>query len=426
MHQDSYWDHISNDASVAGYHETGKIEQPLISAETMPESGALLDFKAFAREYPDKLFPLLDHLRPEYREMFIEYYILEKSQCFLARVHGTQQSATRGIWQTLRVIEQTVGALIVLGTNPKPEDIRPILESVNLEITSFGSLAEMICQYNELRSYAKVAKIFKAPTPAIRKIFRPAIEKLLMQRSLQATALGAFLRNATHQASLTKDGFSKSYQARLRRIAKQAFDAPEPENSALVCSGKVESLGDMPWKMFEISPEYKVNRVFATIRKAKNRVFYEKAGQAFAPVDADGELKLGYFFARGNNKFLTAAMTRLRGVCEVSSLYDDQGKFKSEVTVPHAEIQAMIDNHSTHYSTQTKVKDFAEVLTGDAARYCGNVVGVSKTGDVEIEVEFPSGRRFVIHALHSSVKSFGNVPRDRRGFWGLIQSGEIN
>ena len=176
----------------------------------------------------------------------------------------------------------------------------------------------------------------------------------------------------------------------------------------------------MPWKMFEISPEYKVNRVFATIRKAKNRVFYEKAGQAFAPVDADGELKLGYFFARGNNKFLTAAMTRLRGVCEVSSLYDDQGKFKSEVTVPHAEIQAMIDNHSTHYSTQTKVKDFAEVLTGDAARYCGNVVGVSKTGDVEIEVEFPSGRRFVIHALHSSVKSFGNVPRDRRGFWGLI------
>jgi hypothetical protein len=423
MHTDTYWDHISDGASVASYHETGKIEQPLISAETMPESGALIDFKAFAIEYPDKLFPLLDHLRPEFKEIFIEYYILGKSQCFLAQVHGTQQSATRGIWQNLRVIEQAIGALIVLGVEPKAEDIRPILESVDLENSPLGSLTEMICQYNASRSYAEVAKFFKVPTPAIRKIFRPAIEKLLARRGLKAVALGAFIRNITHQASLTKDGFSNSYRTRLKRIERQSFDAPEPENSALINSGKIDSLGDMPWSMFEISPEYTVDRVFSTIRKAKFYVFREKAGQVFAPVDARGDLKLGYFFARGNNKYLATAMTRLRGICEVSSRYDDQGEFKSEVLIPDAEIQALIHIHNGSEVLRAKVGDFVEILTGDAARYCGDVKSVSRFA-VEVEINFPSGRKFFIHALHSSVKSFGKIPKKARGFWGVIQSGK--
>ena len=418
MHTDNYFDRISNSASVAGYHETGEIEQPLISAETMPESGALIDFKSFAQEYPDKLLRLLYHLRPEFRELFIEYYLLSKNQIWLGKVHG--QIQTR-IWQNLRVIEQAVGAAIVFGTtDPSPAQIRPILESVGLENTPYGPLTGMIWIYGNTRSYAKVAKEFKVPTPTIRKIFRPAIEKLLNQRDLKATALGAFLRNLTHQASLTKNGFSKSYEARLKRIAKQVFEAPEPEDTALICSGKVESLGDMPWKMFEISPEYKVDRVFAAIRKAKNQVFHEKAGQVFAPVNAEGELKLGYFFARGNNRFLTAAMTRLRGVCEVSSLYDDQGKFKKEVTIPHMEVQAMIDARSTQSSTRVKVGEFVEVLTGDASRYCGTVRTITKIS-IHVEINFPSGRKFLIHAQPSSVKSFGDVPKEQRGFWGLIR-----
>ena len=176
----------------------------------------------------------------------------------------------------------------------------------------------------------------------------------------------------------------------------------------------------MPWKMFEISPEYKVDRVFAAIRKAKNQVFHEKAGQVFAPVNAEGELKLGYFFARGNNRFLTAAMTRLRGVCEVSSLYDDQGKFKKEVTIPHMEVQAMIDARSTQRSTRVKVGEFVEVLTGDASRYCGTVRTITKIS-IHVEINFPSGRKFLIHAQPSSVKSFGDVPKEQRGFWGLIR-----
>ena len=53
MHTDNYFDHISNSASVAGYHETGEIEQPLISAETMPESGALIDFKSYQADAPE-------------------------------------------------------------------------------------------------------------------------------------------------------------------------------------------------------------------------------------------------------------------------------------------------------------------------------------------------------------------------------------
>ena len=420
MHTDGYWDHITNEVSVEGYHDSGKIEQPLISVEALPESGAMLDFKAFALEYPTKILTLLDRLRPEFKELFIEYYMLGKSQNFLGNVHG--QIQTR-IWQNLRVIEQAVGALIVLGPEPAIETLRPALEKTGLENTEYGSLAEMIHEYDQTRSYAKVAKIHHAPIPAIRKIFRPAIDKLLAAKDMKTIVVGAFLRNLTHQASLTKDGFSKSYRARMSRIATRRFTAPEPENSALVSNGLVEVLGDMPWGMLEMSPEYKVNKVFATIRKSKKYVFKDKPGQVFAPVDDKGDLKLGYFFARGKNPYLTCALTRLRGICEVVCHYDDQGKFMNEITVPDLEVQALIAANSTHRSTQVKRGDFVEVMTGDISHYCGEVTAASRQG-VVVEINFPSGRKFIVHASPESVKKL-DVPKEKRAFWGVIQDAEI-
>ena len=112
--------HVTDAASV--WQPTDREEEVLLSAEALPEHSSLIDFKAFARDYSDKLFPLLLKLRPEFQELFIEYYLLEKSQSFIGQVHG--QIQTR-VWQNLRIIEQSIGSLILLGPTPTAEIIRP-------------------------------------------------------------------------------------------------------------------------------------------------------------------------------------------------------------------------------------------------------------------------------------------------------------
>src|SRR5258708_17109170 len=104
-----YMTHISDAASFEAFqrHETA----PLLSAETLPESSSLIDFKAFAQEYPERLLPLLEKLRPEFQELFAEYWLIGKSQAFIGRVHGFIQTRT---WQNLRIIEQAISSMIIL------------------------------------------------------------------------------------------------------------------------------------------------------------------------------------------------------------------------------------------------------------------------------------------------------------------------
>src|ERR1035437_1399661 len=131
-----------------------------ISAETSPEISSLIDFKAFAHDYPEKLFLLLKQLRPEFQEFFVEYYLLEKSQSFIGKTHGCIQTR---IWQNLRLIEQAIGSMILLGTDPGYDMLNPIIINAGLEYTPYGSLTTMIMHYAASRSYTIVAKRFNAP-----------------------------------------------------------------------------------------------------------------------------------------------------------------------------------------------------------------------------------------------------------------------
>ena len=161
----------------------------LISVETSSDNTGLMDFSAFIAECPEKFFALLEPLRPEFRETMIEYFIVGKSQSFIARAHGQIQTRT---WQALRLISQAVGAEIVLGAHPDADTLRPIFTSASLEETALGSLTDMVVLYAQTQSYAAVAKTVNAPVPTIRKIFRPAIEKLLLSKHLRETAAGAY------------------------------------------------------------------------------------------------------------------------------------------------------------------------------------------------------------------------------------------
>jgi hypothetical protein len=413
---ESYMEHVAAAASFEAF--TRQEVDPLLSVETSPESSSMIDFKSFARDYPEKLLPLLKQLRPEFQELFAEYWLLGKSQSFIGRVHGFIQTR---VWQNLRIIEQSIGALILLGTNPDAEILRPILQKANLEDTAYGSLTFMILKYAEYQDYANVALRVGAPVPAVRKIFRPAITALLADRSVRAVAVGAYLRSLTHQASLTGAGLSKRCKARNRRVKALHFTAPPSETSPLLSFGRVETLGETPWCMLEISSDHRMAQIGPTLRSQGKRIFEKRPGQIFAPLTADGELTLGYIFARSTALSLVRKLVHIRGIAELATICNSEGDFIHAVLVPNKEIQELLKTHTVIEDPTVRPQDFVEILTGDAARYCGTITCVNNITDtVTVEVVFPTGRKFIVKAEQTSVKKLPKTPVGQRAFWGAL------
>jgi hypothetical protein len=402
-------DHVSNAASFEAFRRNEN--DPRLSTEALPEHSSLLDFSAFSKEHPDRFLALLAPLRPEFQEIAIEYYVLHKSQSFIGKTHGFIQTR---VWQALRIIEQTIGAFIILGKSPTTKQLRGILSDAGWENTTLGSLAFMITKYGESRSYTEVSLRVGAPVPAIRKVFRPAIVSLLKNKDVYAVAVGAYLRNLTLHASLTGTGLSKSYQARLKRIKTRCFYAPPSDNSPLLSFGRVENLQDTPWCMLEISSENRMEQISPLLREQGKRLFGKKPVQIFAPLTPNGELKFGYIFARSSSNALVRKLLRIRGISEMSTLCNDDGGFKRAVTVPDTDVQKMIGEHKPPTKLKVRVGDFVEILTGDASGYHG-IVFKRATWDVQVRVDFPTGRRFIIRADPTSVRLSTNPSHY---FWG--------
>jgi len=416
----SYMDHVANAASFEDFNrrknEDDK-EDALLSAEALPENSGFLSFAAFAKDFPEKFHKLLEPLRPEFQELCVEYYVLHKSQAFIGKAHGFIQTRT---WQALRIIEQTMGAFILLGLNPDASVIRPLLVKSGKETTPYGSLTDMILLYASTQSYAAIAKKVKAPVPAIRRIFRPTISALLADKDIRVVAVGAYLRNLTHQASLTKAGLSKSCVSRLRRVKSLRFAAPPAETSPLLSFGPVETLKDTPWCMLEISSAHRMDQLTPILQTQGKRLFGKKAAQIFAPVNAEGELQFGYFFARCTSPSLVRALTRVRGISELSAMCNDEGGFVRAVTVPNEDIQKMMKTGNVPNVPIVHCGDFVEILTGPAAGYCGTVTKMNVlTEHLTVVVQFPTERQFTISADSSCVKLLPKVPFQQRAFWGV-------
>lgn len=409
-----YVHHVREAASADAYRRNGNSDADL-SAETLPENASLIDFRTFAKDFPDKLFPLLEMIRPEFKEIFIEYYLMGKPQAFIGQTHGFIQTR---VWEALRIIEQTIGALIILGTHPSEELLRPILEKAKQEITPYGSFAAMIHLYAASQDYTLVAKTFGAPVPAIRKIFRPAIAALAASKDVKAVAIGSYLTNLTYRAALTKAGLSKSYQARVKRIKNRRFTAPPFENAPLLNFGPVDELADTPWCMLEISAEETMETLHPKIQEHGKKRFGKHAAQVFAPIDADGTLTFGYFFARSKVLSVVRSLVKIRGVVAISSAGDTAETFGHAVTIPHEDVQKMIADYKILPTLGIGQGDFVEILTGPASGYHGTVILVHQHTDT-VHVEFPSGRHFIISADRSAIKRV-DAPVQQRGFWGVI------
>lgn len=404
--QFGYWDFVVSGASSDAY-DAGRNG---LSAETSPENSSLIDFKSFARDCPEKFFSLLQHMRPDLSEILIEYYILGKSQSFLAKCRRQIQARA---FEILRLAEQALGALIILGPNPNQDVLYPILERAGFEDTEYGLLSGMIVEYAACRDYSKIAEDRKAPLPAIRKIFRPAVTQLLASKNLREVAVGAYLRSLTHQASLTQAGFGKRHQARMQRVKHLKFEAPALEHDPLIGYGRVETLQDTPWHMFETSMP-NLDAFFPILQQQAKRVFSRKAGQIFAPTNKAGELTFGYFFARSSSPALTRSLTRVRGVTEFAASYSDTGNLKRAITVPAADVDKMIEDCAEQKNRRPQIGDFIQVLSGEAKGYCGTI-----TARNSATIQFPSGRTFTV-SLGAGAAKLLDVPKTRRSFFGEL------
>lgn len=413
----SYMDHVANAASFEAFNRREEAEI-LLSAEALPENSSFLSFAAFAKDHPERFFKLVSHLRPEFQELCIEYYVLNKSQSFIGQAHGFIQTRT---WQALRIIEQAIGAMILIGAEPRAQLLMTILTNAGLESTEHGSLTKLILLYAEHRNYTRVAKIAKIPVATVRKIFRPAIAKLLADKDIHSVAVGAYLRSMTHQASLTRTGLSRSCLARLKRVKTLHFVAPSADNSPLISFGSVDQLADLPWCMLELSSDHRMAQLSTALRSQAKSVFGKKAAQIFAPVTSDGELQFGYIFARCMNSKSVRSLTRIRGISDISAVYNDDGAFLRPITIPNSDVQEMIRAHQAPEIEEIHSGHFVEILTGPAAKYCGTVLQAKKN-KVIVQVDFPTGRKFIVTADTSCVKWLPEVSRNLRAFWGVREN----
>ena len=421
-----YWEHIAEAASRKTFPSaperalkcSDEEMDSLLSIETTPANG-VIPLEAFAQDYPERFFAFLRALRPDLAELAIEYYVLHKSQTFLARCRHQIQARA---FEALHVIEEAFGAVMILGARPTTSKLRPILLRAGLEKTEYGSLSFMIVMYAKCRDYSKIAKACGAPLPAIRKIFRPATARLLESKNLEEVAVGAYLRSLTYKSSLTKAGFGKRHEARMRKVRNLHFEAPSLERSPLMSFGRVEMLGDTPWFMFESSAEKKMDGFLPALEQQAKRIFGKKPGQVFAPVNKNGELVFGYIFARSVSPALTKTLLRIRGISDISATYTDTDTIKNIVAIPNAEVEKIIDEYVGQKNQHPRLGDFVKILNGDARDYCGTVTARSLA-----TIEFPSGRTFTVRLAPGSAKIL-KIPKTRRAFWGeaKLASGSID
>ena len=422
----TFMEHVTEEASLDAYQRDEM--DALLSVESLPEHAAVVDFSAFAQDYPEKIFPLLSQLRPEFQELFVEYYVLHKSQSFLGETHGCIQTR---IWQALRIIERAIGSLIILGTEPDADLLRSILGPAGFEGTTLGGLSELIARYAKTHNYNDVAKWADAPAPSVRKIFRPLVKILEKSEDLKVAAVGAYLHNLTHQSALTKKaGLSNRAIARLKRVGMQEFSAPPLNMTPVISHDTKKLITDEPWYMFELAADQpneldigsarrnynhdalSMLRLQPVLEKQLRKLFKRDSVEIFAPTNIDGELVYGYLFARTTGRIRN--LLKIRGIAFMANRYVSETE-NDPVLIPNEDVQKMILTPAAQ-CTQIQTGDFVEVLTGPASRYCGEVT-TSTSRQVTVRVKFPTGRKFIVRAHPSSVKKL-DAGLKQRAFWG--------
>jgi len=235
-------DSVAGDRAVLAYdhdEEAALDGAQLISAETDPDQQREQDIFIFINGNFAAFLSYLRNLSLRDQELLLAYYCLRKTQTQLAPIFQTSQTLCSA---SMRAAVRAMCAYIAFGGQPTEERIRPILQAIGAEEArltvqaktqykekgenpsqrrqngEFGekathSLARLLAEYAEARSFGRLADRHGIHRPEIRRAFRHAAERLEGGGGEQQ-ALAAWIRALIDKANHFGEGESKRQAAK--------------------------------------------------------------------------------------------------------------------------------------------------------------------------------------------------------------------
>jgi hypothetical protein len=211
----------------------------LISAETDPVLQREQDIFIFINGNFAAFLGYLRDLSLRDQDLLLAYHCLRKTQTQLAPIFKTSQTLCSA---GMRAAVRAMCAYIAFGGQPAEEQMRPILQAVGAEEASLStrpktqykqdgenlpqhakdgkvgekaahSLARLLSEYAEARSFRRLAERHGIHRPEIRRAFRRAAENLEAGGSEQQ-ALAAWIRALIDKANPFGEGESKRQAAK--------------------------------------------------------------------------------------------------------------------------------------------------------------------------------------------------------------------
>ncbi len=242
MENSAYMESVAGDRAVLAYEndEEGALDgAQLISAETDPDVQREQDIFIFIKGNFAAFLNYLRNLSLRDQELLLAYYCLRKTQTQLAPMFKTSQTLCSA---GMRAAVRAMCAYIAFGGQPTEERMRPILQAVGAEEASLStgpkthykkdgeylsqhgkngkpagkathSLAQLLAEYAEARSFRGLADRHGIHRPEIRRAFRRAAESLEAGGSEQQ-ALAAWIRALIDKANPFGEGESKRQAAK--------------------------------------------------------------------------------------------------------------------------------------------------------------------------------------------------------------------
>lgn len=105
----------------------------LSSAESDPSQDRSLAIVSLAAEQPERFMELLSHLPALVQDVFLQYYVLRRTQAQIAETLGINQSPD--VWQALALGSEAICAIIAWGPDPKKMNGHPAAASYRKILT---------------------------------------------------------------------------------------------------------------------------------------------------------------------------------------------------------------------------------------------------------------------------------------------------
>jgi hypothetical protein len=242
MENSAYMESIAGDRAVLAYdhdEEAALDGTQLISAETDSDLRGEQDIFTFIIGNFAAFLGYLRNLSLRDQDLLLAYHCLRKAQTQLAPIFKTSQTLCSA---GMRAAVRAMCAYIAFGGQPTEGQMRPILQAVGAEEASLSmrprtqqkengeslsrhgkngksgrkathSLAQLLVEYAEARSFRRLADRYAIHRPEIRRAFRHAAESLEVG-GMEQQALAAWIRSLIDKADPFSAGESKRQAAK--------------------------------------------------------------------------------------------------------------------------------------------------------------------------------------------------------------------